>query len=70
MHQQSARLTRMVEDMLVLARADAEGYPLIRRPLYVDEIVAECVRAVDCRRVAARHPNLDPRPARRLDSGR
>lgn len=44
-HQQSERLTRMVEDMLVLARADAEGYPLTRRPLYVDEIVAECVRA-------------------------
>ena len=44
--EQSVRLTRMVEDMLVLARADAGGFPLIRRPLYLDDIVAECVRAV------------------------
>jgi signal transduction histidine kinase len=36
----------MVEDMLVLARADAGGYRLTVGPLYVDEIVAECVRAV------------------------
>ena len=32
--------------MLVLARADAGGYPLMRRLLYVDEVVEECVRAV------------------------
>ena len=44
--EQSVRLTRMVEDMLVLARADAGGYPLTRRLLYIDEVVAECVRAV------------------------
>ena len=36
----------MVENMLVLARADAGGYRLTVGPLYVDEIVAECVRAV------------------------
>ena len=45
-NEQSTRLGRMVEDMLVLARADAGGYRLTRRPLYVDELVAECVRAV------------------------
>jgi two-component system OmpR family sensor kinase len=45
-NEQSTRLSRMVEDMLVLARADAGGYRLTKRPLYVDEIVAECVRAV------------------------
>lgn len=45
-NEQSTRLSRMVEDMFVLARADAGGYPLARRLLYVDEIVAECVRAV------------------------
>jgi heavy metal sensor kinase len=45
-NEQSTRLGRMVEDMLVLARADAGGYRLTRRPLYVDDIVAECVRAV------------------------
>ena len=32
--------------MLVLARADAGGYPVPMRRLYVDEIVAEAVRAV------------------------
>jgi signal transduction histidine kinase len=45
-NEQSTRLSRMVEDMLVLARADAGGYRLTVGPLYVDEIVAECVRAV------------------------
>jgi two-component system, OmpR family, sensor kinase len=44
--EQSARLTRMVEDMLVLARADAGAYTLAPTLLYIDEIVAECVRAV------------------------
>ena len=44
--EQSNRLSRMVDDMLVLARADADGYRLAVRPLYVDDIVAECARAV------------------------
>jgi two-component system OmpR family sensor kinase len=43
--EQTARLSRTVEDMFVLARADAGGHRLIRRPLYLDEIVAECVKA-------------------------
>jgi heavy metal sensor kinase len=45
-NEQSTRLGRLVEDMLVLARADAGGYRLTCRPLYLDELVAECVRAV------------------------
>jgi heavy metal sensor kinase len=45
-NEQSTRLSQMVQDMFVLARADAGGYRLTRRLLYVDEIVAECVRAV------------------------
>lgn len=45
-NEQSARLARMVEDMFVLARADAGGSRLTRRQVYLDEIVAECVRAV------------------------
>jgi signal transduction histidine kinase len=45
-NEQSTRLSRMVEDMFVLARADAGGHRLTKRPLYLDEIVAECVRAV------------------------
>jgi two-component system OmpR family sensor kinase len=42
---QGGRLKRMVEDMLVLARADAGGSRLTTQLLYVDDIVAECVRA-------------------------
>src|SRR5436190_10460867 len=44
---QSRRLSRLVEDMLVLARADAGGYRLRPVDLYLDEIIAECRRAVD-----------------------
>lgn len=40
---QTVRLGRMVDDMLVLARADAEGYRLSRRCVYVDELATECV---------------------------
>jgi two-component system OmpR family sensor kinase len=44
---QARRLGRLVEDMLVLARADAGGYPLRPVDLYLDELVADCRRAVD-----------------------
>ena len=44
---QARRLGGLVEDMLVLARADAGGYPLRPVDLYLDEVVAECRRAVD-----------------------
>src|SRR4029078_7068404 len=43
----SRRRARLVEDMLVLARADAGGYPLRPVDLYLDEVVAECRRALD-----------------------
>lgn len=45
--EQARRLGRLVEDMLVLARADAGGYPLRPVDLYLDEVVADCRRAVD-----------------------
>jgi two-component system, OmpR family, sensor kinase len=45
-NEQSARLGSMVESMLALARADAGGYRLTRKPVYIDDIVAECTRAV------------------------
>ncbi len=41
---QMRRLTRLVEDMFTLARADASGLPLERAPLYLDELVADCVK--------------------------
>jgi two-component system, OmpR family, sensor kinase len=44
--EQSARLTRMVDDMFLLARADANGRPLERVDFYFDELIDECVRAV------------------------
>jgi signal transduction histidine kinase len=43
---QARRLSRLVDSMLVLARADAGGYPVRRVDLYLDEIVTECCRAV------------------------
>jgi heavy metal sensor kinase len=42
--QQMRRLTRIVEDMFALARADVAGLPIDRNPLYVDEVVADCVK--------------------------
>jgi heavy metal sensor kinase len=50
--QQSTRLTRLVDDMLVLARADAGGYPMIRTEVDVDAIVEDCVREFSPRAAA------------------
>jgi heavy metal sensor kinase len=44
--EQSTRLSRMVGDMFVLARADTGGHQVSKSPLYLDELVDECVRAV------------------------
>lgn len=44
---QARRMSRLVDDMLVLARADAGGYSLRPVDLYLDEVIAECCRAVD-----------------------
>jgi two-component system, OmpR family, sensor kinase len=43
--QQAARLSRVVEDMFTLARADAGNYPVRRTPMYLDEVIDEVVRA-------------------------
>jgi signal transduction histidine kinase len=43
---QSRRLAKLVDSMLVLARADAGGYPLRPVDLYLDELVGECCRAL------------------------
>ncbi|MDQ1636674.1 MAG: two-component system, OmpR family, sensor kinase [Pyrinomonadaceae bacterium] len=40
------RLTRMVEDLFTLARADAGEYPLVLADFYLDESVNESVRSV------------------------
>jgi len=43
---QARRLSHLVDNMLVLARADAGGYPVRVGEVYLDEIVGECCRAV------------------------
>ena len=43
---QARRLSRLVEHMLVLARADAGGYALRPVDLYLNEVVDECGRAL------------------------
>jgi heavy metal sensor kinase len=43
--QQAARLSRIVDDMFTLARADAGSYPIRRTQMYLDELVEEVVRA-------------------------
>jgi two-component system OmpR family sensor kinase len=40
------RLKRIVEDLFLLARADAGQYPLSQTDFYLDELINECVRAV------------------------
>jgi signal transduction histidine kinase len=44
---EARRLGRLVDDMLVLARADAGGYPLKFERLYLNDLVADCRRALD-----------------------
>jgi two-component system OmpR family sensor kinase len=43
---EARRVGTLVEDMLVLARADSGGYPLRRVSVYLDELVGECRRAL------------------------
>jgi heavy metal sensor kinase len=43
--QQAVRLSRIVDDMFTLARADAGNYPVLTTPMYLDEVVDEVVRA-------------------------
>jgi len=43
--QQAARLSRVVDDMFTLARADAGTYPVQSTPMYLDEVIEEVVRA-------------------------
>jgi signal transduction histidine kinase len=43
--EQTARLSRIVDDMFTLARADAGNYPVHQTPMYLDEVVDDVVRA-------------------------
>lgn len=43
---QTRRLGRMVDDMLVLARADVGGYRVQAAKLFFDDVIEDCVRTV------------------------
>jgi signal transduction histidine kinase len=44
--EQAERLSRLVDAMFLLSRAEAHGLPLILEPLYLDDIVVETGRAL------------------------
>ena len=44
--EQSARLTRLVDAMFLLARGDAGGRTLRTAAIYLDELVGECIRGL------------------------
>lgn len=43
--EQATRLARLVDAMFMLSRAQANGLPLVPVPLYIDDLVGDCVRA-------------------------
>jgi heavy metal sensor kinase len=43
-HEEAMHMSRIVEDLFTLARADAGERPLDRLPFYLDELAAECCR--------------------------
>ena len=64
------RLSRIVGDLFLLARADAGQRPLARRELYLDDVVSDCVRAVRSlalRRSVTVHCSIDPPTSTEMD---
>jgi two-component system, OmpR family, sensor kinase len=57
-HEEARRLSRLVEDLLNLARADAGRVQLRMEDLYLNELVAECCRSVEAT-AAAHNLKLD-----------
>jgi len=45
LREEARRLSQIVENLFTLARADAGSYPLTKSKFYLDELLAECVRA-------------------------
>ena len=48
----SLKLTKIVENLFLLARTDAGAFPINRNRFYLDELIAECVRSL--RNIASR----------------
>ena len=73
LHDEGQRLTRVVEDLFVLARADAGQYQLADANFYLDETLGECVRAVRSlaaqRSVELQYQNSDDELPFRGDEG-
>jgi heavy metal sensor kinase len=46
LHHEARRLSRVVDDMFTLSRADAGQYPVASRDFYLDELIADSVQAV------------------------
>jgi signal transduction histidine kinase len=44
--EQTARVTRLVDGMFLLARAEANGIAIARELLYLDDLLAECARGL------------------------
>jgi len=66
------RLSRIVGDLFLLARADAGQQPLAPSELYLDELVSDCVRAVRSlavRRSVRVHCTLEPPPPAEVERG-
>lgn len=57
--EQSLRLSRLVDAMFLLSRADAGGRSVQLHPLYLDELVGECVRGMTVL-AAARNVSIHP----------
>jgi signal transduction histidine kinase len=64
--QETTRLSRIVDDMFTLARADAGSYPVRSMPMYLDEVIDEVVRALRVvaatRAIALTSNSLRPAP--------
>lgn len=54
-HDESRRLTKIVEDLFTLARADSKQFKTNFKEIYLDEILADCVRKI---RVLAEKQNI------------
>lgn len=64
--EQTRRLTRIVQDMFTLARADVGRYPLRRQTLYLNDLLAEVARAgellASCKQLSVELSNLPDAP--------
>ncbi|MCY7377655.1 MAG: HAMP domain-containing protein, partial [Pyrinomonadaceae bacterium] len=67
-HDESKRLTRIVEDLFTLARADSGQYQARKTEMYLDELLADCVHKVrvlaEKRRVSFNLSTLEEMPMR------